>query len=108
MLAADVDLAVLKIGARGSLVAHERQVLHFAAKGDGCAVDTTGAGDLWASGFLYGLVNHRPLAQCGALGSLCGYEVCQIMGASIPDQRWMAIQHYMEAQWPREGSAAKS
>jgi len=107
-LAADVDLAVLKIGARGSLVAHAGQVTRFAAKGDGAAVDTTGAGDLWASGFLYGLVNRRPLVQCGELASMCGYEVCQVMGASIPDQRWMAIQNYMEAQWPRKGSAAKS
>jgi sugar/nucleoside kinase (ribokinase family) len=107
-LAADVDLAVLKIGPRGSLVAHDGQVRHFKAKGDGRAVDTTGAGDLWASGFLYGLVNRRPLAQCGELASVCGYEVCQVMGASIPDQRWTAIQQYMEAQWPRNGSPAKS
>ncbi|MBI5063990.1 MAG: adenosine kinase [Desulfatitalea sp.] len=108
MLAAHVDLAVLKIGARGSLVAHAGQVMRFAAKGDGGAVDTTGAGDLWASGFLYGLVNRRPLAQCGELASMCGFEVCQVMGASIPDQRWMAIQNYMEAQWPRKESVAKS
>jgi sugar/nucleoside kinase (ribokinase family) len=107
-LSAHVELAVLKIGARGSLVAHEGQVTAFAAKGDGRAVDTTGAGDLWASGFLYGLVNRRPLAQCGELASMCGYEVCQVMGASIPDQRWTAIQNYMEAQWPRKRSAAKN
>jgi sugar/nucleoside kinase (ribokinase family) len=107
-LSAHVTLAVLKIGARGSLVAHAGQVTAFAAKGDGRAVDTTGAGDLWAAGFLYGLVNRRPLAQCGELASMCGYEVCQVMGASIPDQRWMAIQNYMEAQWPRKSSAAKS
>lgn len=108
LLAAEVDLAVLKIGARGSLVAHDGQVMHFAAKGNGGAVDTTGAGDLWASGFLYGLVNRRPLPQCGELASVCGYEVCQIMGASIPDQRWMAIQKYVEAQWPEGRSVAKN
>lgn len=102
ILAANVDLAVLKIGARGSLIAHGGQVLAVKAKGDGRAVDTTGAGDLWASGFLFGLVNHMPLAQCADLASLCGYEVCQVLGANIPDERWAAMRNYMEVQWPKK------
>jgi sugar/nucleoside kinase (ribokinase family) len=107
-LSAHARLAVLKIGARGSLVAHDGQVLSTKAKGDGRAVDTTGAGDLWASGFLYGLSKRLPLDQCMDLGSVCGYEVCQVMGATIPDERWRAIHNYMEAQWPKNVSPAKS
>jgi len=60
--------------------------------GDGNARDTTGAGDLWAAGFLYGLVNGYSLERCGHLGSACGYEVCQVVGANIPDEGWERIR----------------
>ncbi|MDA8142029.1 MAG: adenosine kinase [Desulfobacteraceae bacterium] len=107
-LSADANLAILKLGARGSLVAHDGRFLSAKAKGDGQAIDTTGAGDLWASGFLYGLSKRLPLEQCMDLGSVCGYEVCQVMGATIPDERWKAIHNYMEAQWPKNVLPAKS
>jgi sugar/nucleoside kinase (ribokinase family) len=60
--------------------------------GDGSAVDTTGAGDLWAAGFLYGLMRGLPVEQAGALGSACGYEVCQVVGAQIPDEGWGRVR----------------
>ena len=83
--------AVLKLGKRGSLIAHDGEVVEVAAQGDGHAVDTTGAGDLWASGFLYGLTHGMNLEQAGWLGSACGYEVCQVSGAAIPDDGWARI-----------------
>ncbi|MCP3952489.1 MAG: adenosine kinase [Desulfobacterales bacterium] len=86
------DLAVLKIGARGSRVAFEGQVTRIEPAGTGAAVDTTGAGDLWAAGFLYGLVNGFDLAKSGRLGSACGYEVCQVVGAGIPARGWDRIR----------------
>jgi sugar/nucleoside kinase (ribokinase family) len=100
-MARDVELAVLKLGARGSLIACNGDVLKVPAAGEGAAVDTTGAGDLWAAGFLYGLVNQWPLKWCGELGSLCGYEVCQVMGAHIPDERWTEIRKRLEKEWPK-------
>ncbi len=96
-LAERSEYAVLKIGKRGSLVAHGGEVISVAPIGDGSAVDTTGAGDLWASGFLYGLVHGLPMAACGALGSACGYEVCQISGASIPEDGWVRIRKCRDA-----------
>ena len=63
-----------------------------ATPGDGNALDTTGAGDMWAAGFLYGRVNGYPLEKCGQLGSACGYEVCQVVGANIPDEGWARIK----------------
>jgi sugar/nucleoside kinase (ribokinase family) len=86
------EYAVLKIGKRGSLIAHGTDVISVPPEGDGSAVDTTGAGDLWASGFLYGLVHELPLAACGAMGSACGFEVCQVSGASIPNDGWQRIK----------------
>ena len=38
-------------------------------------IDTTGAGDQYAAGFLFGLARGKPLDQCGALGALCAWEV---------------------------------
>ncbi len=91
-LAEKVDIAVLKIGERGSLIAHHNEMFPVAPQGSGHAVDSTGAGDLWAAGFLYGLVNGYRLQKCGELGSACGYEVCQVMGANIPEAGWERIR----------------
>jgi sugar/nucleoside kinase (ribokinase family) len=44
-------------------------------------VDTTGAGDLYASGFLYAFTRGRPLADCARIGGLCAAEIIQQMGA---------------------------
>jgi sugar/nucleoside kinase (ribokinase family) len=44
-------------------------------------VDTTGAGDLYAAGFLFGYTNDRTLPQCGELGSLAAAEVISHIGA---------------------------
>jgi sugar/nucleoside kinase (ribokinase family) len=104
-MAENVDIAILKIGSRGSLIAHNGDILEINAKGDGRAVDTTGAGDLWASGFLYGLVNRMPLPQCAEIASLCGFEVCQVVGASIPEDRWKTIHTFMEKKWPNHAKS---
>ena len=91
-LAEKVDIAILKIGERGSLIAHNNEIVPIRPQGSGHAIDSTGAGDLWAAGFLYGRVNGYPLEKCGALGSACGYEVCQVMGANIPEVGWERIR----------------
>ena len=87
-----VDLAVLKVGKRGSYITRGNRVIRVQPHGDGSAVDTTGAGDLWAAGFLFGLVNRMPLEKCGELGSICGHEVCQVVGANIPEKGWRRIR----------------
>jgi sugar/nucleoside kinase (ribokinase family) len=93
-LAKAADVAVLKIGKRGSLVSHFGKKYTVDRMGSGAAIDTTGAGDLWAAGFLYGFVNDYPIEDCGKLASACGYEVCQVIGASIPDSGWERIKNY--------------
>ncbi len=91
-LAADVEIAVLKVGQRGSFIACGGQIVPIQPKTGAPVIDTTGAGDLWAAGFLYGLVNGYALEQCGELGSACGYEVCLVVGANIPDAGWERIR----------------
>lgn len=92
----EVEIAVVKLGARGSLIAEGNAVHAVPALGDGRALDSTGAGDLWASGFLYGLLRERPIPECGAIGAACGYEVCQVLGASIPEEGWRRIRSTLE------------
>ncbi len=96
ILAEDVEIAALKMGAGGSLIQYGNRVYRIAAQGSGTAIDTTGAGDLWASGFLYGLVSGYSMEKCGSLGSACGYEVCQVIGANIPDDGWKRIKRKLE------------
>jgi sugar/nucleoside kinase (ribokinase family) len=91
-LSKKASMAVLKVGPRGSYVSHAGSNITIKSMGDGNALDTTGAGDLWAAGFLYGLVKGYPLEKCGRLGSACGYEVCQVIGTKIPDEGWERIR----------------
>ena len=95
-LSEQAEIAVLKVGKDGSYIANGGKVIKIEPMGDGSAVDTTGAGDLWASGFLFGLLNNFPLEKCGKLGSACGYEVCQVIGANIPDHGWLRISEILE------------
>lgn len=95
-LVANNKIGVVKSGPLGSIIGSDGSVYRIRAFGDGTAVDTTGAGDLWASGFLYGLAHGLTIEQSGILGSACGYEVCQVMGAAIPEQGWERIQNLLE------------
>lgn len=81
----DVEVVVLKLGSAGSLVADREQVVEIGVhKVD--AVDTTGAGDAYAAGFLYGLVNGWPLRESAELGSrVAGLTVAQL-GAVVRDR----------------------
>jgi sugar/nucleoside kinase (ribokinase family) len=103
-LAEHVDIGVLKRGARGSVIALDDRHITIDPVGDGRVVDTTGAGDLWAAGFLYGLVRQLPIDRCGMLGSHCGYTVCKDVGATIAASDWKKIRKRLEASWPENGS----
>lgn len=95
-LAVDVSMAVLKLGDRGSRVAHRNRKIEIAPLACDDAVDSTGAGDLWASGFLYGLVSGFTIEKSGEIASACGREVCRVIGAGIPDDGWERIKKIKE------------
>lgn len=95
-LAKNVDIGILKLGERGSYISQFGKRVRIDPLGTGVAIDTTGAGDLWASGFLFGLVNGYDINACGRIGSACGYEVCRVIGASIPQKGWQRIRKILE------------
>lgn len=76
----DCHLAAITVGAEGSYVVTPDEVVHIGAYPVQRVVDTTGAGDLYAAGFLYGLTNGRTLVDCGRLGSIAASEVISHVG----------------------------
>ncbi len=90
------DTAVVKVGKDGSYIAKGGEVTRVEPIRVDNVVDTTGAGDLWAAGFLYGWLNGRTPAECGRFGSRLGAEVVQVMGASIPDDRWAVVERELK------------
>jgi sugar/nucleoside kinase (ribokinase family) len=78
---ADVEIAAITSGPKGSLVVHADEVIEVAAHPVPKVVDTTGAGDLYAAGVLHGLATGRDLATCGRLGGAAAAEVISHLGA---------------------------
>jgi sugar/nucleoside kinase (ribokinase family) len=79
-LRADVEVAVVTCGANGSVIARGDEVVRVAAHPVEKVVDTTGAGDLYAAGFLFGFTRDRSLEDCGRLGSVAASAVLGHLG----------------------------
>jgi fructokinase len=77
---ADVALAALTRSEAGSVIIHGDQTLTVAAE-PARVLDTTGAGDAYAAGFLAGLTSGKTLAVCGRMGSIAAAEVIGHYGA---------------------------
>ncbi|MCL3780382.1 adenosine kinase [Prolixibacteraceae bacterium JC049] len=89
------EMAVVKLGKDGSLVKYEGKVYRADAEVRNC-IDTTGAGDLFAAGFFYGLMNNIALDKCAQIGALTGGTVVEIIGARVSDELWQDIKQKIE------------
>jgi sugar/nucleoside kinase (ribokinase family) len=94
--AAKVETAVVKRGKHGALIGRGKDRVEVDAHLVK-AIDTTGAGDLWASGFLYGLNHGLSLENSANLASKIGSEVVQVLGAVIPPEGWTRVKDYHAA-----------
>ena len=83
-------IAVVKIGKDGSYV-QSGDEFHVVEPHLVKSVDTTGAGDLYASGFLYGLANDYPLDVCGKIGSFVSSKVVEVIGTKMSEETWIEI-----------------
>jgi sugar/nucleoside kinase (ribokinase family) len=80
-LSSEVAITVITRSEHGSQIVTAAEEHDIATVSLGPVLDTTGAGDLYASGFLFGLAQGFDLARCGKLGSLCAAEVISHFGA---------------------------
>lgn len=75
------DVAVLTRGARGAVVITADERVEIAAEPVARVVDTTGAGDLFAAGFLHGFTRGRSPGDCARMGAICAAEIISHIGA---------------------------
>jgi len=85
------EIAIVKIGKDGAFIKRGEEIVKVdAIKAN--VIDTTGAGDFYASGFLFGLANDLKLEQCGKMGSVLAGNVIEYIGANIPEEKWNEIR----------------
>ncbi len=89
------DIAVVKIGKKGSLIKKNNDAYRVGIIEANC-VDTTGAGDLYAAGFLYGLIKNLPLNKCGEIGSILSAKVIEVVGAKMNSDKWKEIKNELK------------
>ena len=98
IIAGMCDIAVVKIGAKGSYIRSGDEFHHIeACQAD--VKDATGAGDLYAAGFLYAHALGMPLDICGRVGSITASKVVEVVGPKIdiPIPRWKAAKREIRA-----------
>jgi Sugar kinases, ribokinase family len=92
IIAEKCSIAIVKVGAKGSYIRKGTEAVKVAAIPVRKVVDTTGAGDYFASGFLYGLTCGYSLEKCAKIGSILSGNVIQVIGTTIPQERWNEIK----------------
>ncbi|MDR2385273.1 MAG: adenosine kinase [Tannerella sp.] len=86
----EVEIAVVTTGKRGALAGNKDIIVHEAAL-NALVLDTTGAGDNFAAGFLYGYSKGALIKQSAQIGTLLAGNVIEVMGAQIENERWEDI-----------------
>jgi sugar/nucleoside kinase (ribokinase family) len=76
-----VDIAAITLGEKGSIIVNGVDIYTIDAQNNIKVIDTTGAGDLYAGGFLFGYTNGYSIRQSAALGTLAASHVIQHIGA---------------------------
>ena len=82
---------VVKVGPNGSLIARGTERYRIGTI-DARPVDKTGAGDLYAAGFLHGFARGLSLRQCGEIGAVVSSKSIEVLGGDLPDEVWASIR----------------
>jgi sugar/nucleoside kinase (ribokinase family) len=85
------EIAVVKLGKKGSLIKRGNEEC-MAGIEKVHNIDSTGAGDLYAAGFLYGLCMDQSLETCGKIGAILGGHITEVIGAKMNDETWSMIR----------------
>lgn len=90
-MANEVDIAVVKVGKRGSYVQQGENRYHIGAITTSCT-DSTGAGDLYAGGFLHALADGFDIHKCGEIGTIAAGRVVEVIGTKLSEENWDEIR----------------
>ena len=75
------ELVVVTLGSNGSLVVNNNNIEVIKSINTEKVIDTTGAGDIYAGGFIHGLINNYSLKKCGEIGSICAGQIITQLGS---------------------------
>jgi sugar/nucleoside kinase (ribokinase family) len=84
-------IAVVKTGSKGSFIKSGKKVVEIGVI-PVIPMDTTGAGDLYAAGFLYGQAKDLSLEKCGEIGALLAGNVIEVIGSKMGPDKWMELK----------------
>lgn len=85
------EIAVVKVGKKGSFIKRGSEVVKVDCN-DVKVIDTTGAGDMYAAGFLAGIIKGYDLKKSGELGNCLAENVIQNLGAKLKEEQWQSIK----------------
>lgn len=85
------DLVIVKIGTKGALIKRHEEVVHVGIMAAAKRVDTTGAGDFYAAGFLAAYCEGLNLRQCGTIGAITAGKVIEVVGTTFGEEAWEEI-----------------
>jgi sugar/nucleoside kinase (ribokinase family) len=91
------SIVVIKTGKSGSLVKKGTEVIRVNPFPVKKVVDTTGAGDFYAAGFLYGLTCGYSLEKCAQISSILAGYVIQTVGTALTKKKWNEIKLNIES-----------
>ncbi|XP_058785347.1 uncharacterized protein LOC131660186 [Vicia villosa] len=90
--------AVVTLGSNGCIARHGKEMIRVSAIGESKATDATGAGDLFASGFLYGVVKGLSLEECCKVGTCSGGSVIRSLGGEVTLENWQWMYKQMQVK----------
>lgn len=96
-IASKCSIAVVKTGKEGSLVKKGTEVIQLLSCPIEGVVDTTGAGDFYAAGFMYGLTCGYSLEKCVQISTILATAVIQEVGTTLPGKKWDEIKLNIDA-----------
>ena len=85
-------VAAVKVGPAGAHLMENGETCFVPANKVDQPLDTTGAGDLWAAGFLYGHLGGCSAETSGKMGAILGAEIVQVLGAKLDDAAWTRVE----------------
>lgn len=90
------ELTIIKTGIKGAIIKRGNEIVEVGIMAAAKRVDTTGAGDFYAAGFLSALCEGMSLRQCGTIGAITAGKVIEVVGTTLGEEAWRDIEHLIE------------